>query len=298
MTNEPNDKLEDQYPFRRVDINGTTINGVKMNEPNGTYARHLQNAGVGLVVPKVEGGKWSPDPLDIETAQRPVFQWMDGSVGLPDDVAKGEWFTDPGGIMRKAMTDLKAGFIPWLDPFDSGAFSDPPKLIDRNSPESKAEAARVAQAYLDSSDEGTRMSWEYQSKTFDGPMGPQHVRVLRVGDTFTPAEEAAITNTSGLYATEFKILILADEVEKVTKGGIIRPESNREAEQFATTEGTIIDVAPGAFTYLTDAEWGDKKPRVGDKVIYAKYAGKIAKGNDGKDYTFMNDRDLCGIRRV
>ncbi len=177
-------------------------------------------------------------------------------------------------------------------------FGVPIKFIDRNSPEAKAEAARVAQFYIDNVAEKPepqawfdKLEWKPIKPPFQGELHDS----LTMAAEFKKNQRA--DNPSGLMATEFKILVLADVVEEKTKGGIIKLASTREAEQFATTEGILIDAAPGAFTYLSDEEWGDKKPKVGDKVIYAKYSGRQAMGNDGKEYTFMADKDLLGIRR-
>jgi len=101
-------------------------------------------------------------------------------------------------------------------------------------------------------------------------------------------------NLSGIHPTEFKCLILPNAVEEVTKGGIIRPVMNTDAEKYATTEGVMIDMAPAAFKFITDEEWGDgPKPRIGDRVIFGKYAGlRVTSKRDGKEYLLMADKDI------
>jgi co-chaperonin GroES (HSP10) len=107
---------------------------------------------------------------------------------------------------------------------------------------------------------------------------------------------AAPVNTSGIVPTEFKVLIEPKEVETVTKGGIILADQTTTAEKYATIEGTIIDVSHLAFTYATEDEWAGHKPRAGQRVIYAKYAGVRTKGpKDGKDYILVNDKDICAV---
>ena len=98
-------------------------------------------------------------------------------------------------------------------------------------------------------------------------------------------------NQSGINPTEFKVLIEPKPVE--TKiGSIIIPDQIKEHEKYATTEGRIVAISHLAFTYATPEEWDGKKPKAGDAVLYAKYAGVRVKGRDGKEYLLVNDKDL------
>lgn len=102
-------------------------------------------------------------------------------------------------------------------------------------------------------------------------------------------------NTTGIFPTEFKVLILPDPVEEVTKGGIIVPTSKAEADKYATIEGRIVAVSHLAFTYATAEEWGGNKPKPGDRVIFAKYAGVRHKAKDGQEYLLVNDKDVVAV---
>ncbi len=106
----------------------------------------------------------------------------------------------------------------------------------------------------------------------------------------------APANPSGITPLAFKVLILPDPVEEVTRGGIIRPTESVTKDEFATTKGRIIAVASAAFSHVTAEEWGSDKPTVGDHVVYTKYAGfrHKGKGADGKDvdYLIVKDEDI------
>jgi co-chaperonin GroES (HSP10) len=102
-------------------------------------------------------------------------------------------------------------------------------------------------------------------------------------------------NPSGILPTEYKVLVLPDPVEEVTKGGIIIPVDKAEKDKYATTDGTIIAISHLAFTYATDEEWAGKKPKAGDRIAFAKYAGARRKGRDGTDYLLINDKDVVAI---
>lgn len=102
-----------------------------------------------------------------------------------------------------------------------------------------------------------------------------------------------MSNPSGIYPTEYKVLILPKQVDEKTKGGIIIPDQTKERDQFAQMEGEIVAVSPLAFTY---DDWKEaSSPKVGDRVLFAKYAGASVIGKDGKEYRICNDKDLAAV---
>jgi co-chaperonin GroES (HSP10) len=104
-----------------------------------------------------------------------------------------------------------------------------------------------------------------------------------------------MTNLSGIKPTEYKCLISPIVVANKI-GSIFIPDEHKDREQFAQMQGTLVAVSPLAFTYADDAAWGDaEKPKPGDKVMYAKFAGAAVKGMDGKDYRIVNDKDIAAV---
>ena len=120
------------------------------------------------------------------------------------------------------------------------------------------------------------------------------LNTIEAGDpvTFVGRDAFGLVSNTGIHPTEFKVLILPDPVEEVTKGGIIVPTSKAEADKYATIEGRIIAVSHLAFTYATAEEWGDAKPKPGDRVIFAKYAGVRHMAKDKQEYLLVNDKDI------
>lgn len=102
-------------------------------------------------------------------------------------------------------------------------------------------------------------------------------------------------NKSGIYPTEFKCLVEPKPVEIKTKGGIILPDQTAESEKFAALEGRIVAMSHLAFSYATPEEWGEKKPRPGQQILHAKYAGVRVKGKDGNEYLLVNDKDVVAL---
>lgn len=99
-----------------------------------------------------------------------------------------------------------------------------------------------------------------------------------------------MSNESGINPCGWRILIKPKEVMEKSAGGIIlATESTKEREQMANTTGVVI--AMGDQCYQDESTpWCT----VGDKVIFAKYAGLLYKGRDGTQYRLINDKDVTG----
>ena len=81
-----------------------------------------------------------------------------------------------------------------------------------------------------------------------------------------------------------RVLIKPMEAEEKVKGGIIIPDSAKERPQ----EGKVVAVGPGK------SEEEKMTVKVGDKVIYSKYAGSELK-IDGEEYLLMREDDILGV---
>lgn len=103
-------------------------------------------------------------------------------------------------------------------------------------------------------------------------------------------------NKSGIQPTEFNVLIKPKAVDEKTKGGIIIPDESKDREQFAQMEGELIAISPLAFTY---DEWKTgKPPKIGDRVLFAKFAGAKVTGKDGIDYRLCKDKDVGAVLEI
>lgn len=96
----------------------------------------------------------------------------------------------------------------------------------------------------------------------------------------------------GIYPTEYNVLIIPEETEEVTSGGIILSAKTKEDNDIATMKGRLIAASPHAFTYASN--WADgEMPKVGSAVLFAKYAGTLVEGVDGKEYRLCKDKDVA-----
>lgn len=105
-------------------------------------------------------------------------------------------------------------------------------------------------------------------------------------------------NASGIIPLDHRVLIKQDAAkEKI--GNIILPPSKVEEEKFATTNATVIAVGSLAWCEARhDAHrYGVEFPEIkaGARVKVGKYAGTRYTGEDGEEYTIVNDEDVIGL---
>jgi len=84
-----------------------------------------------------------------------------------------------------------------------------------------------------------------------------------------------------------RVVIKQLPLEEKTKSGIIMPDTAKEKPQ----EGEIVAVGPGK---LEKTERVALDVKVGDKVIYSKYAGTEVK-YDGEEYLILKEADILAI---
>jgi chaperonin GroES len=100
----------------------------------------------------------------------------------------------------------------------------------------------------------------------------------------------------GFYPVEYNVIIAPEEMESVTKGGIILADRTKESEELAQVRGLLVDASPLAFNFDDwPAGTSDRRPKRGDHVIYGKYAGILIKGDDGREYRLCKDKDIAAV---
>lgn len=84
----------------------------------------------------------------------------------------------------------------------------------------------------------------------------------------------------------YRVLVKADEIETVSRGGIVIVQDEK-LEKAAQQTGIVVGVGHTC--------WYDEDPwcKVGDRILFAKYAGRLIVDPDtGEDYMVMNDKDV------
>ena len=85
-----------------------------------------------------------------------------------------------------------------------------------------------------------------------------------------------------------RVVIQVLEKEAITSSGIVLPDTAKEKPQ----EGKIVAVGTGKV--LDNGQRVALEVKVGDKVIFSKYAGTEVKF-DGQEYMILGERDILAI---
>jgi chaperonin GroES len=86
-----------------------------------------------------------------------------------------------------------------------------------------------------------------------------------------------------------RVVVRRVEEEKVSAGGIVLPDSAKEKP----AEGEVVAVGPGKTA--DNGQVVAMAVKVGDKVLFGKYAGQEVKV-DGEELLVMREDDIIAIR--
>ncbi|ATD55996.1 co-chaperone GroES [Clostridium chauvoei] len=84
-----------------------------------------------------------------------------------------------------------------------------------------------------------------------------------------------------------RVVIKKLEAEETTKSGIVLTGTAKERPQ----EAKVVAVGPGA---IVDGKRVEMEVKIGDKVLYSKYAGTEVKVS-GTEYTILKQDDILAI---
>ncbi len=85
-----------------------------------------------------------------------------------------------------------------------------------------------------------------------------------------------------------RVVIKALPKEEVTKSGIVLPDTVKEKPQ----EGSVLAVGSG--TRLDNGDIAPLDVKVGDRVLFAKYAGTEFK-LDGEELIILSEKDILAV---
>lgn len=99
----------------------------------------------------------------------------------------------------------------------------------------------------------------------------------------------------GMEPTEYNLIIAPATPSKTVGklGLIIIADETADQLGMAAQVGRIVAASPLAFNF---ANWGESyPPQVGDVVWFAKFAGGVFEGVDGREYRLIKDKDITGV---
>lgn len=94
-----------------------------------------------------------------------------------------------------------------------------------------------------------------------------------------------------------RVIVKPDPVEVKSKGGIVIAYKDKQREQASAQKGTVVAVGDMAWKnslYGYGIEGWKPWCKVGDRVFFARYAGKTFRDDDDPEdiFTVMNDEDI------
>ncbi len=100
--------------------------------------------------------------------------------------------------------------------------------------------------------------------------------------------------------TEYNVIVAPARVPDTIgqSGALMAPDEYVESAAMAMQIGRIVAMSPLAFNY--DNDWPEgAKPKVGDIVWFARYAGALIEAAfDGKSYRMFKDKEISAIIRA
>lgn len=97
-----------------------------------------------------------------------------------------------------------------------------------------------------------------------------------------------------------RILVKPDNIEEIDpvlasakRTGIVLSDMTARTEQTAVDTGTILEIGVNCWkAFDSGVPWA----KVGDKIIYAKFGGKLVVDPDTKEkFLILNDEDCIGV---
>ena len=85
-----------------------------------------------------------------------------------------------------------------------------------------------------------------------------------------------------------RVVLKQLEAEETTKSGIVLPGQNKEKPQ----QAEVVAVGPGG---VVDGKEVKMEVKVGDKVIFSKYAGTNVKLDDDEELIVVKQNDILAI---
>jgi len=111
----------------------------------------------------------------------------------------------------------------------------------------------------------------------------------------TNEEIEALISNPPLNPTSYHLIIATEEVEKISKGGIVMmTENEAKREKLGSAQGYIIAIGPHAWEELSNGEpWAE----IGDKVVFDRYAGTVPQvdGLDDGRFRILKDEDVIAV---
>ena len=102
----------------------------------------------------------------------------------------------------------------------------------------------------------------------------------------------------GLRPTEYNVIVAPARVAKTlgVSGVLQAPDEYVETAEMAMQVGRIVAMSPLAFNYDAWKDNESERPKIGDVIWYARYAGALIESAfDGQMYRMIKDKDVAAV---
>ena len=122
-------------------------------------------------------------------------------------------------------------------------------------------------------------------------------RILKTGNGQFKSAVWTGKNESLIEPVCDKIVVLPDEAEKVTSGGIHIPDDIKARQSMGAVSGLLVAAGPQAFAYDSNrlVRWEGSRPKPGDRIVFSRYSGEEYPGADGRTYRVMQDTSVGAV---
>ena len=93
-------------------------------------------------------------------------------------------------------------------------------------------------------------------------------------------------------ATGWSIMVLMLTIPEVSAGGVIMDHDYTQLRTRASPQGIVAGIGPAAYNPKDDRFPSGPWCQIGDRVLYARYAGKPFQLSNGQELAFLTDTDI------
>jgi co-chaperonin GroES (HSP10) len=93
----------------------------------------------------------------------------------------------------------------------------------------------------------------------------------------------------------WRVAVLVLTIPEKSAGGVILVDDSREARSLASPQGVVVGV--GETAYKDPARFPENRPwvKVGDRVLFQKYGGRMFQLRTGQHVAILNDTEFAGV---
>lgn len=124
---------------------------------------------------------------------------------------------------------------------------------------------------------------------------------LETDDFINPEDVAAqvqqFLNYDGMVPKPvgWRVAVLVLTIPETSGGGVIMVDDHRESRSLASPQGIVIAVGSGAYQDRARFAEGEAWVKLGDRVLFQKYGGRMFQLRTGQHVAILNDTEFAAV---